>query len=128
MITRAVDKTAKQAAKQPSEIDRGFRTGKVGRTRGTVAGVAALFPATGQEVVLRVYHTRAYSRAGGENKVKFQTFSEPLCDFSAKFTAYTSPEIGALLHRGRVYRVRFNSDSKVLVRATPFFRLVSTLC
>jgi ribonuclease HI len=111
-ITRAVDKSAKRAAKEPSQIDRGFRSGKVGRTRNRVAGVAALFPASGQEAVVRVYYTTAYRRAGGENKFKFQLFSQPLQDFSEKFLAYASPETGALLHRQRVYRLRFNVDPK----------------
>jgi len=111
-VTKAVDKAAKTAARQPTETDRGFRTGKVGRSRGNVAGVAAVFPATGQEVVLRIYQTGAYRRTGGENKIKFQTFSDSLRDFSAKFMAYASLDIGSLLHRGRVYRVRFNSDLK----------------
>jgi ribonuclease HI len=117
-ITKAVDKAAKTAAKQPTETDLGFRSGKVGRTRGEITGTAALFPATGQEVALRVYQTRAFRRAGGENKIKFQIFSESLRDFSDKFTAYASPDIGVLLHRGRVYRVRFNSDLKYPIVVT----------
>jgi ribonuclease HI len=111
-ITKAVDKSAKKAAKAPTEIDRGFRSGKVGRTRNKVSGAAVLFPASGQEAIIRVYHTAAYSRAQGENRIKFQLFSESLGDFSDKFTAYASPETGGLLRRGRVYRVQVNSDPK----------------
>lgn len=111
-ITKAVDKAAKQAAKQPSEIDRGFRSGKAGRTRTKVAGAAILFPAAGQEVDVLVYQTASYSRAGGENKIKFQVFSKPKNDFDGKYVAYAAPEIGALLHRGRAYSVQFNNDKK----------------
>jgi ribonuclease HI len=111
-ITKAVDKAAKQAAKQPSETDRGFRSGKVGRTRTKVAGAAILFPAAGQEADVLVYQTGAYSRAGGENKVKFQVFSKATNDFDGKYAAYAAPEIGALLHRGRAYTVLFNDDKK----------------
>jgi ribonuclease HI len=111
-ITKAVDKAAKRAAKQPSETDRGFRPGKVGRTRIKVAGTASLFPAAGQEADVLVYQTGAYSRAGGENKVKFQVFSKPKNDFDGKYVAYATPEIGSLLHRGRVYHVQFNTDPK----------------
>ncbi len=110
--TKAVDKAAKRAAKQPSETDRGFRSGKVGRTRTKVAGAAILFPAAGQRADILVYHTATYSRAGGENKVKFQVFSEATNDFAGKYAAYAAPELGGLLHRGRVYRVQFNADPK----------------
>lgn len=108
-ITKAVDKAAKRAAKQPRR-DRGFIGGKVGRTRGKVSGVAVLFPATGQEAVIRIYHTMAYKRRGGENRIKFQLFAEGQKDFVEKFMAYASPETGSLLHRQRVYRVRFNDN------------------
>lgn len=112
VITKAADKAAKQAAKQPSEVDRGFRPGKVGRTRTRVAGAANMFPAAGQEADILVYQTRAYSRAGGENKVKFQVFSKSNYDFDGKYVAYADPEIGGLLHRGRAYTVQFNNDQK----------------
>jgi ribonuclease HI len=112
VITKAVDKAAKRAAKQPSETDRGFRSGKVGRTRIKVAGAAILFPAAGQEADIFVYHTGTYSRAQGENKVKFQLYSETTNDFDGKYAAYATPEIGSLLHRGRVYSVRFNGEAK----------------
>jgi ribonuclease HI len=112
VITKAVDKAAKRAAKQPSETDRGFRSGKVGRTRVKVAGAAVLFPAAGQEADIFVYHTGAYTRAQGENKVKFQLYSESKNDFDGKYVAYATPEIGSLLHRGRVYSVRFNDETK----------------
>jgi ribonuclease HI len=111
-ITKAVDKAAKQAAKQPSEVDRGFRSGKVGRTRTKVAGAAILFPSAGQKADVLVYQTGAYSRAGGENKIKVQVFSKSKNDFDGKYAAYTAPEIGGLLHRGRAYSVQFNSDQK----------------
>lgn len=110
-ITKAVDKAAKQAAKQPLKVDRGFVGGKVGRTRGSVSGTAALFPANGQEAVIRIYHTMAYKRRAGENRIKFQVFSETKKEFIEKFLAYAAPETGSLLHRQRVYRVRFNDNS-----------------
>jgi ribonuclease HI len=112
VITKAVDKAAKQAAKQPSEVDRGFRSGKVGRTRTKVAGAAILFRAVGQQADILVYQTNCYNRADGENKVKFQVFSKPKNDFDGKYAAYAAAEIGALLHRGRAYNVQFNDDKK----------------
>lgn len=110
-ITKAVDKGAKRAAKQPLNIDRGFVGGKIGRTRGSISGTAALFPAKGQEAVIRIYHTMTYKRRAGENRIRFQVFSESKKDFVEKFLAYATPETGSLLHRQRVYRVRFNDNS-----------------
>jgi ribonuclease HI len=112
VITKTVDRAAKAAGKSPSETDRGFRPGKVGRTRVKVGGAAQLFPAAGQEAEVLVYQSAAYSRAGGENKIKFQVYTDATKDFGGKFVAYSTPEVGALLHRGRVYRVRFNSSPK----------------
>jgi len=109
-ILKAVDGSAKSAAKQPTERDRGYRSGKVGRTNNKVPGASTLFPAAGQEAVVRVYQTVAFAR--GENKIKFQLFSETQRDFFEKFVAYAPPEIGATLHRHHVYRVRFNSNAK----------------
>ena len=37
-ILKAVDKSAKSAAKQPTETDRGYQSGKVGRTKNKVSG------------------------------------------------------------------------------------------
>lgn len=111
-ITKAVDKAAKSAAKKPFNADRGFRAGKIGRTRIKVAGAAIPFPASAHEEDIFVYQSKAYSRAQGENKVKFQVFSDSTKDFAGKYSAYATPEIGSLLHRGRVYRVRFNKDTK----------------
>ena len=109
-ILKAVDKSAKSAAKKPTEMDRGYRSGKVGRSRNRVSGAATLFPATGQEAVVRIYQTSAFS--SGENKIKLQLFSDAQGDFFEKFVSYAQPEIGALLHRHHSYRVRFNSNAK----------------
>src|SRR6185437_13340155 len=84
--------------------------GKVGRTRVKVAGSAVMFAAAGQQADILVYHTNAYSRADGENKIKFQVFSNARNEFEGKFVAYGTSEIGGSLHRGRVYRVQFNDQ------------------
>lgn len=109
-ILKTVDKAAKAAAKRPTKSDHGFRAGKVGRTKNTVPGAAALFPAAGQRAVVRVYQSGVV--VGGENKIKFQLFSEARGDFFEKFFAYAQPEIGAQLHRQHAYCVQFNSNPK----------------
>src|SRR5262249_22735104 len=110
-ILKAVDRSAKLAAKgHAAATDFGLRSGKVGRSKNTVEGAAPLYHASGQEARIRVYQTVA--QRGEENKVKFQVFDESRGDFFEKFTAYTTPQNGALLHRGHNYRVRFNSNAK----------------
>lgn len=109
-ILKAVDKSAKSAAAQPTEADRGYRSGKVGRTKNRVAGAATLFPAAGQRATVRIYWTGVVGRS--ENKIKFQLFSDSRGDFFDKYVAYAQPELGALLHRHHAYTVQFNNDSK----------------
>jgi ribonuclease HI len=109
-ITKAVDKSAKSGAKQPTRTDWGHRSGKIGRSKNSVGGSAALFPAAGQEARIRVYHAVAFG--DGENKIKFQLFSEARGEFLDKFVAYATPEIGGALHRHHAYCVRFNSNPR----------------
>ena len=110
-ILKAVDRSAKLAAKgHAAATDFGLRSGKVGRSKNAIQSAAPLYHAAGQEARIRVYQTVA--QRGEENKVKFQVFDESRGDFFEKFTAYTTAEKGALLHRGHNYRVRFNSNVK----------------
>ena len=90
-ILKTVDKAAKAAAKRPTKSDHGFRAGKVGRTKNTVPGAAALFPAAGQRAVVRVYQSGVV--VGGENKIKFQLFSEARGDFFEKFFDTLNPRL-----------------------------------
>lgn len=109
-ILKAVDKSAKLAAKgYPAATDFGLRSGKIGRSKNAVKGAAPLYNAAGQEERIRVYQSIA--QRGEENKVKFQVFDETRGDFFEKYTAYTTPDNGALLHRGHNYRVRFNRNA-----------------
>ena len=65
-----------------------------------------MFPAAGQQVVIRVYQTLSVRR--DEQKVKFQTYAEEKKDFIDKFTVYADAQIGSNLHRQHVYLVRMN--------------------
>jgi ribonuclease HI len=106
-ILKAVDRSAKHAARIPSRPDRGFRTGKIGRPKNNVKQAARLFPASGQELIIRVYCSVAVRRR--ENKVKFQLYSEEKKGFFEKFAAYANMEIAGVLHRHHAYRVQMNS-------------------
>jgi ribonuclease HI len=106
-ITKAVHRDAKAASLLPSEVDRGFRAGKIGRSKNNTGKAAKMFPAAGEELVIRVYKTESVNRE--EQKIKFQTFSEEKLDFFDKYTAYADSSIGNALHRQNVYRVRMNN-------------------
>ena len=60
--------------------------------------------------MVRIYQTNAFPN--GENKIKFQLFSDSQGDFFEKFVSYAQPEIGALLHRHHSYRVVSNRNAK----------------
>jgi len=107
-ILKAVDSDAKAAARMPLERDYGFKEGKVGRSKARGAGTsAALFPADGQEAIIHIYRTSTIS---GEDKIDFNLYEEHRHDFAGKYRAYAEVNIGAELHRGHVYRVRFNQN------------------
>jgi ribonuclease HI len=105
-ITKAVDRDAKGAALVPLRTDRGFRAGKVGRSRNNTGKAAKMFAATGGELVIRVYGTKSVRR--DEQKIKFQTYSGEKCDFFEKYQAYAHASVGNALHRHHIYRVRMN--------------------
>jgi ribonuclease HI len=109
-ITKSVDRDAKGASLQPSQMDRGFRTGKVGRSRNNTGKAAKMFPAAGEELVIRIYQTALVKR--DEQKIKFQTFSQAKQDFFDKYLAYADSSIGNALHRHHIYRVRMNTVSQ----------------
>ena len=105
-ITKMVDRDAKAAAAMPSEVDRGFRSGKIGRAKNNTGKAGKLFPAAGQEITIRVYQTMTIRR--GEQKVKFQLYSAQAKDFIEKFVAYADAAVGNELHRQHAYVVRMN--------------------
>lgn len=105
-ITKTVDREAKSASLLPSFVDRGFRAGKVGWSKNNTGEAASMFPAAGEELIIRVYHTKPLNR--DEQKVKFQTYSEEKLDFLEKHIAYADSSIGNALHRQNIYRVKMN--------------------
>ena len=48
----------------------------------------------------------------GENKIRFDVFSETSGTFVESCYAYASPAVAADLHRQHIYKVRFNDDPK----------------
>jgi ribonuclease HI len=109
-VLKEVDRIAKAAARQPTEVDRGFRGGKVARSKTAGKAASTLFPASGQEATVNIYRKKYAGKT--EDKVFFDLFSDVLSEFTAKHHAYTTAEIAYELHRSHCYRVRFNSDPK----------------
>ena len=107
-ILKSIDKAAKAAAGHPgTDTDRGYRPGSVARSM--VKGAAGRFPAEGQTDAIRPY--RKTLAVKGEEKIRFDTFSEETGLFIASFYAFASTELASKLHRGNGYRVRFNDNA-----------------
>lgn len=109
-ILKEVDRRAKAAAKQPTNVDRGFRGGKVARSKTLGRSASTLFSARGQESVINVYRKKLVGTT--EDKIYFDLFSESNGEFTAKHHAFTIAEIAHELHRSHRYRVRFNDNPK----------------
>ncbi len=108
LILKEVDRLAKRAATQPWKVDRGFRPGKVGRSRVPGRTASGLFPARGQEALVRVYRSTLVGRS--KHKIYFDLFSPEKQEFTQKFHAYAQAQLAVGLHRGHQYKVRFNDD------------------
>lgn len=106
-ILKSVDRAAKAAGKAPSKSDRGFRMGKIGKSK-VQGGSSSPFPAKGQEQVIRIYRSALIGKAG--HKIHFNIFDVQTGQFHEKHTAYASDVLINELHRGNTYRVQFNSD------------------
>lgn len=109
-ITKQIDKDAKAAGLSPVFVDRGFNSGKLGRSKNSVKKAARLYPAAGQTTILRLYHSKMARR--GVEIFKVQEFDESQKDFFEKFEVYAISSIGQDLHRQHIYRVRMNHISR----------------
>jgi ribonuclease HI len=108
-ILKSVDKSAKAVGKLPSKPDRGFRSGKVGKSQ--KPGMASSpFPAKGQAQVIRIYKSSLIGKSG--HKIYFDVFDEQSGEYHEKCTCYVPDSFINELHRGHVYRVKFNADDK----------------
>jgi ribonuclease HI len=108
-ILKSVDRAAKDAGKSPTRPDRGYRSGKVGRSK-VKGGASTPFPANGQQARIHIYRSALIRKA--DHKVYFDVFDEQVASYVQKCTAYVSLALIAELHRGHSYRVRFNTEPK----------------
>lgn len=108
-ILKRVDKAAKAAADRGGvEVDRGFKPGTVSRSM--VKGAAMRFPARGKSTVIRPYRKNLMGR--GEEKIRFDVFSEDTQTYVDSCYAFASPALAAELHRQHGYRVLFNDNPR----------------
>jgi hypothetical protein len=70
---------------------------------------ASLFPAAGQETIIRIYRHRI---VGSDRKFYFDVFSEDSGGYIGKSCAFTLAEVALDLHTHHVYRVLFNDNPK----------------
>ncbi len=108
-ILKMVDRAAKAAGKFPSQVDRGFRSGKVGKSK--IAGErssSSLFPASGQIAMIRIYRSQMIRKA--HHRVTFDVFDSVCGSFTYKSRAYVPETLIGGLHRHHCYRVRFNTE------------------
>jgi hypothetical protein len=73
-------------------------------------GSSSLFPAKGQEQVIRIYRSSLIRKTG--HRVHFDAFDEPSGEYREKCRAYSTKALVDELHRGHTYRVKFNADAK----------------
>jgi hypothetical protein len=106
---KMVDRAAKEAGKSPQSVDRGFRGGKVARSK-VVGGSASLYVAHGRDEIIRIYRSGLIRKSG--HKITFDLYDEPSASYSQKCYAYTDAHVASELHRQHCYRVSFNNDPK----------------
>ena len=107
---KEVDRTAKAAGRAPSYVDRGFKTGKIGRPKNNSKKASLLYPAAGQTPIIRPYKS---DMAAKEIQLfRFEVWDEAKKLFFDKFQAYTTNAVGNELHRQNVYKVRMNDEPR----------------
>jgi ribonuclease HI len=104
---KMVDRAAKSAGTTPRNKDWGFRGGKVASSR-VMQGSGSLYPARGDEAMIRVYRTGLIRKT--DHKVIFDLWDCLAEAFTAKCVAYTDAVLINQLHRQHCYRVRFNAN------------------
>jgi ribonuclease HI len=108
-ILKMVDRAAKDAGKSPHRFDRGFRGGKVARSKVT-GGSSSMYSADGQTAIIRIYRSGMIRKT--EHKIIFDLFDKSATKYIAKHYAYAEGAIADQLHRQHSYQVRFGNDAK----------------
>ena len=121
-VLKRVDILAKEGSMHPTKIDYGFNAGKFTASRTNSKKAAILFPANGQEIIIRVYRKVIYGKdVDIIYKIIFDEYSLEQKDFIAKYVAYHKKSTGGL-KRNRCFKVTFNSDINFpeIIKVEPF--------
>src|SRR5579863_10366889 len=95
---KEIDRAAKRAAERGGpDRDYGYSRGVIARSK--VEGTALPFPASGQIEVIRPYRKNVMRRADGENKVRFDLYSEQTSSYVESCFAFASASVAFELHR-----------------------------
>ena len=109
-VLKRVDKAAKAAATRGGpDIDRGYKPGAIARSM--VAGSGDTIPGK-RTISSRFALIRKNLLGDGEEKVRFDIFSEGTQTYVESCYAFASTALAAELHRQHGYRVRFNDNPK----------------
>jgi ribonuclease HI len=106
-ILNEVDRAAKLASKNPTKDDRGFRTGKVARSK-VKGGSSVLYPAQGQEEIIRIYRSAVIGKI--DHKIYFDVFDQKTRTYKQKCSAYVPFALRGDFHRQNCYRVKFCNE------------------
>jgi ribonuclease HI len=106
---KMVDRAAKDAGKTPRRFDRGFRLGKVARSK-VARGSASMYRATGGTETIRIYRSGIIGEKS--HKITFDLYDENAARYAEKCYAYAEIDMVSRLHRQHCYRVRFNNVPK----------------
>ncbi len=111
-VLKQVDKLAKGAAKGViRKTDYGYRVSRVARSKAESNEAPSLFPASGQEEVIRIYaHVLMKTKPDIEYKIKFDLYSPEDRRFMSKHVAYIRSEKLRVFHRNHCYKATFNSN------------------
>jgi hypothetical protein len=101
-------------ASPPQSFDRGFRDGKVARSKVT-GGSSSMYVANGQNETIRIYRSGMIRETA--HKLTFDLFDKVAGSYIQKCHAYVCADIAGQLHRQHCYRVRFNRDPRHPMRS-----------
>ena len=106
---KMVDRAAKDAGKTPRKFDRGFRLGKVARSK-VAKGSASMYVARGGTETIRIYRSGIIGKKS--HKITFDRYDENAARYAEKCYAYAEIDMVSRLHRQHCYRVKFNNVPK----------------
>jgi len=110
-LVKQVDRLAKNATKKSiRKKDYGFMPGKVGTSRAVYKGVADLYPACGETIILHVYKKEPDSKK--ENIIKFDLFDVDKQDFLYRYKVFVDKKYASKLNRRHLYKVTLNDNKK----------------